>query len=117
MKDRILQVRKDRKLTQDTFADKLGLSKNFIWQIEKGERKPSERTVADICRIFKVNYQWLVNGIGEMYQDDDGDAQAIIDSVMTGDNEFAKKTLVAFAKMSEEQWEVIRDLIKNIESS
>lgn len=117
MKDRILQVRKDRKLTQDTFAEKLGLSKNFIWQIEKGERKPSERTVADICRIFKVNYQWLVNGIGDMYQDDDSDAQAIIDGVMTGDNEFAKKTLVAFAKMSEEQWELIRKLIKEIESS
>lgn len=116
VKERLLKIRKEQNLTQDEFAEKLGLSKNYIWQIEKGERNPSDRTIKDVCRTFRVNYDWLVDGIGDMYQDDDGDAQAIIDSVLQGENEFARKTLLAFAKMSEEQWELIKDLVNKLKS-
>lgn len=118
MNERFKELRNQLGLSRDAFANKLGLkSRGKIENIESNKIEPDEAFIKLVCKTYKVNYQWLVNGIGDMYQDDDGDAQAIIDSVMTGDNEFAKKTLVAFAKMSEEQWEVIRDLIKNIESS
>ena len=40
----------------------------------------------------------------------------IVESVMTGNNEFAKKVLVAFAKMSEDKWKLMREIIKEIES-
>lgn len=115
MNSRILQVRKSLKLTQDDFAKKIGLSKNFVWMIEKGERTPSERTLKDICREFNVNYDWLTSGEGEMFQDDDSDAQAIIDSVMTGSNEFAKKILVKFARLSEEHWKLIEEIVAELE--
>lgn len=63
MKNRIRQLRKDHlKMTQQTFADKLGLSQNFIWQIEKGEREPSDRTISDICREFNIREEWLRTG-------------------------------------------------------
>ena len=114
---RIQQIRKTAKMTQDEFADKIGLSKNFVWMIEKGERTPSERTVKDICREFKVNYDWLVNGTGDMFQDDDSDAQAIVDSVMTGDNDFAKKTLVKFARLSEERWKQLQEILEELEKN
>lgn len=115
MNSRILQVRKNLKLTQDDFAKKIGLSKNFVWMVEKGERTPSERTLKDICREFNVNYDWLISGEGEMFQDDDSDAQAIIDSVMTGSNEFAKKILIKFAKLSEEHWKLIEEIVTELE--
>ena len=115
MNTRIQQIRKTAKMTQDEFADKIGLSKNFVWMIEKGERTPSERTIKDICREFKVNYDWLVNGTGDMFQDDDSDAQAIVDSVMTGDNDFAKKTLVKFARLSEERWRQLQEILEELE--
>ena len=101
-------------MTQDEFAEKIGLSKNFVWMIEKGDRIPSERTIKDICREFKVNYDWLVNGTGEMFQDDDSDAQAIVDSVMTGDNDFAKKILVQFAKLDENRWRQIEEILNEL---
>lgn len=104
-------------MTQDEFADKIGLSKNFVWMIEKGERTPSERTIKDICREFKVNYDWLVNGTGDMFQSDDSDAQAIVDSVMTGDNEFAKKILVKFAKLSDEHWKQLQEILAELENN
>lgn len=114
MNTRIQAVRKSFKMTQDEFAEKIGLSKNFVWMIEKGDRIPSERTIKDICREFKVNYDWLVNGTGEMFQDDDSDAQAIVDSVMTGDNEFAKKILVQFAKLDESRWRQIEEILNEL---
>ncbi len=114
MNTRIQAVRKSFKMTQDEFAEKIGLSKNFVWMIEKGDRIPSERTIKDICREFKVNYDWLVNGTGEMFQDDDSDAQAIVDSVMTGDNDFAKKILVQFAKLDENRWRQIEEILNEL---
>lgn len=117
MNTRIQQIRKTAKMTQDEFADKIGLSKNFVWMIEKGERTPSERTIKDICREFKVNYDWLVNGTGDMFQSDDSDAQAIVDSVMTGDNEFAKKILVKFAKLSDEHWKQLQEILTELENN
>ena len=114
MNTRIQAVRKSFKMTQDEFAEKIGLSKNFVWMIEKGDRIPSERTIKDICREFKVNYDWLVTGTGEMFQDDDSDAQAIVDSVMTGDNEFAKKILVQFARLDESRWRQIEEILNEL---
>lgn len=62
MKDRILKIRKDNKLTQDAFAERLNLSKNFVWMLEKGDRAPSDRTILDICREFNINEEWLRSG-------------------------------------------------------
>lgn len=67
MHTRIKELRKILKLTQPEFAQKLNLSGNFIFLIEKGERKPSDRTIADICRIFNVNENWLRTGEGEKF--------------------------------------------------
>lgn len=117
MKDRFKELRETLSLTQQKFADRLDISRNFVAQIEMGNKIPSERTIKDICREFKVNYDWLVNGTGDMFQDDDSDAQAIVDSVMTGDNDFAKKTLVKFARLSEERWKQLQEILAELENN
>lgn len=117
MKDRFKELRETLSLTQQKFADRLDISRNFVAQIEMGNKIPSERTIKDICREFKVNYDWLVNGTGDMFQDDDSDAQAIVDSVMTGDNDFAKKTLVKFARLSEEHWRQLQEILEELENN
>lgn len=67
MNNRVRELRKNTlKMTQKEFSSRLGLSENFIWQIEKGEREPSDRTIKDICREFHVNETWLRHGVGEM---------------------------------------------------
>lgn len=117
MKDKFKELRETLSLTQQKFADRLNISRNFVAQIEMGSKIPSERTIKDICREFKVNYDWLVNGTGDMFQDDDSDAQAIVDSVMTGDNDFAKKTLVKFARLSEERWRQLQEILEELEKN
>lgn len=63
MNGRIKYLRKEiLELSQKDFADKLGLSENFVWMIEKGTRTPSDRTISDICREFGVREEWLRTG-------------------------------------------------------
>lgn len=68
MNDRIKEVRKAAGLTQAAFGEKLGLSQNFVWMVETGQRVPSDRTVRDICREFSVSEAWLRDGVGEMHE-------------------------------------------------
>ncbi len=69
MNERVKILRKVLDLTQDEFSSKIGLSRNFIAQVETGAKNPSDRTVSDICREFKVNELWLRAGDGDMFQE------------------------------------------------
>lgn len=75
MYKRVAEVRKTANLTQGEFAEKLGLTRNFISLIENGNRIPSDRTISDICREFSVNEKWLRTGEGEMFIQLSRDAQ------------------------------------------
>lgn len=67
MNTRIKKLRKALELTQQSFADRLGLKQNSIALIESG-RKTSDQTIRSICREFHVNEEWLRTGAGEMFQ-------------------------------------------------
>ena len=114
---RVSVLRKTLKLTQTEFAKALSIGQQALSMIENGQRDLSEKNIKLICFSYKVSYDWLVNGIGDMFQSDDSDAQAIVDSVMTGDNDFAKKILVKFAKLSEEHWKQLEEILTELESN
>lgn len=117
--ERMKMIREQNNMTQAEFGKRLGISRDVYANIENDRlKKPEakEPIIKLICKEFGVSYQWLVNGLGEMNDSDENEAQEIVDSVMTGDNEFAKKVLVAFARMSEEKWKLIREIIEEIES-
>ena len=63
---RIKAARKASGLTQQEFADKLGLKRNTIATYETAKLEPSDRTISDICRVFNINETWLRSGEGEM---------------------------------------------------
>lgn len=68
MNERIKRLRLELGLTQAQFGEKIKLSQNFVWMIEKGTRAPSDRTISDICREFGVNEAWLRKGVGEPHR-------------------------------------------------
>ncbi|CEK34373.1 Helix-turn-helix domain protein,HTH-type transcriptional regulator immR,transcriptional repressor DicA,Predicted transcriptional regulator,putative zinc finger/helix-turn-helix protein, YgiT family,Helix-turn-helix domain [[Clostridium] sordellii] len=73
MKDRLKELRKHFNLTQKEFGDKLNISMSQISSYETGHRNIPDRTISDICRVFKCNKDWLLYGYGEMsidYTDD-----------------------------------------------
>lgn len=70
MKDRILQIIKESHLTKTEFAKRLNVSQAFVSQMCSGVGNPSDRTISDICRIFRISEEWLRTGNGEMFIED-----------------------------------------------
>ena len=64
--DRVRELRKALNLTQEKFAERIGLKRNSVAQIELG-RETSDQTVFAICREFRVSEEWLRYGTGDMF--------------------------------------------------
>ncbi len=116
MNERISQVRKSAGLTQEKFASRIGLTRNFVWMIEKGERIPSDRTIADICREFNVSEVWLRTGEGEMFVDlgEDAELTQVLAEIQVSDDDTIKDMLVAYWSLDEKEKAAIRKLIDGI---
>lgn len=117
MNDRIKAIRAALKLTQAEFGKRLGLSQNYIWMIERGDRTPSDRTLMDLCREFSVNEVWLREGVGPMFversrRDDLFDyARRILDGDLS-DTEAA--VLAVMAETTPEEWELFAAKVRAI---
>lgn len=65
--ERVREIRKSLKLTLEKFGGKLGVGKGAISAIETGARNLTEQMAVSICREYNVNYDYLMNGEGEMF--------------------------------------------------
>lgn len=52
-------------LNQLEFAGRIGISRSNLANIETRKVKLTERVAKDICKEFKINYLWLIDGKGE----------------------------------------------------
>lgn len=68
MNERLKKLRKTLDLTQQEFADKLGIKRNTVAQYEIGRNEPIDAVILSICREFNVNEEWLRTGEGEMFE-------------------------------------------------
>lgn len=113
MKDRFKELRKALSMTQQDFADSIEMSRNFVAQIEMGSKIPSDRTVRDICRKFKVNYEWLTEGTGDMFIQNKRKSEIadFVGSVLNGEADSFKVRLVEIlANLNESEWETLQKL-------
>lgn len=111
MNERIKLIRKDFKLTQTAFAERLGIKQNTVAQLEKGNRNPSEQLIKSICREFAISYDWLKNGVEPMKMPAEEAALDSIERIMTGDNEFVKSVFRELADLPPEAWEEIESFM------
>lgn len=72
MNERLKQLRKSLGLSGEKFAEKLGVTKSAIYNIEQGTRNITGQMILSICREFRVSEEWLRNGTGEMFVSRDG---------------------------------------------
>lgn len=115
MKDRLRALRKELKLTQKDFGDKIGIASNTVTSYEKGSRTPGASVIRSICREFNVNEEWLTTGSGEMFIEPDTSLMTMVDNVLCGENEFAKSVFRAFAELSEEEWQLLEKMIEKVQ--
>lgn len=69
MNERIKQLRKELGLTQRDFAERLGVSRDTIANIEGGRIDIKDIFILSICREFNANETWLRTGEGEMFEE------------------------------------------------
>lgn len=114
MINRIVQIREHEKLNQEKFAERIGLSRNFINQVENGKKNFSDRTIADICREFSINEEWLRTGKGEMYQLVEDRLSAHVADIVSGDDDFIKDFIEVYMELDPDCKKALKTLAANM---
>lgn len=112
MHERIKELRKALGLTQQEFADRIGIKRNTIAQYEIGRNEPIDAVVTLLCREFRVSETWLRTGEGEMFQAVDREkeiAAFVADIISDPDKDFQRRFVSALARLEPAQWELISD--------
>ena len=68
VKERIKKIRRELNLTQQEFAERIGIKRNTIANYETGRNDPVDSVISLICREFNVREEWLRTGEGEMFK-------------------------------------------------
>lgn len=110
MADRISKVIRDKEKTKTAFSDRINVSQAFVSQMCSGLKVPSDRTIADICREFNVNEDWLRTGRGDPYiqlSRDEELAQFFGDVMKGEDPDFRRRLLSVMSRLTTDEWALL----------
>ena len=119
LKERLKALRKELRLTQQEFADRVGISRGNIGAYEVGKNAPSDAVISLICREFHVNEEWLRTGNGEMFVEETPDEEfmRMAKAVASGDTEadrMIRRTLMYFYEMDDLGRKTLMNFVKYI---
>lgn len=111
--ERVREVRKTLKLTLEKFGGKLGVGKGAISAIETGARNLTEQMAVSICREYNVNYDYLMDGNGEMFSDL---PQTVLDELCSQYDCDAddRKMIQEYLRLDAASRKVLKDYMKNV---
>ena len=110
MNERLKRLRKTLDLTQQEFADRVGIKRNTISTYESGRNQPIDAVISLICREFNVNEEWLRNGTGEMFLPVNRNAEIAKFTKMLLNEEsdsFKNRFVSVLANLTVEEWEFL----------
>lgn len=110
---RISRCIEESGLTKTAFAERLNVSQPFISQLASGNKIPSDRTIADICREFNISEHWLRTGEGEMRikLSADADFISVMTEIQVSDDVFIKSLLKSYWDLNKEEKAAIHKLV------
>lgn len=116
MNEHLKELRAELGLSQEEFATKVGLTKNYVSLVENGKRTLAPRTTKDVCRTFYVNEDWLTDGVGEMFLKTTKEDQIsdFFADVLKTDDSFKTRLVSALASLDDDGWDVLEKLIDSI---
>ena len=86
MKDRIRQIMEAQHMSQQTFANFIGINAASLSSIFNDRTRPTLNTVEAIkSKIPNLNTDWLMFGHGQMFNDTKGDGDALPNDGGTAD--------------------------------
>ena len=115
MHNRLKQLRKSLNLTQQDFADNIGVKRNTVATYEAGKSEPSGSAIHNICREFNVNEEWLRTGKGDMFNaTGDDELSYLVGQLCGSDDEFKKEFVKTLCKLSDKQWKVLKEFVDEV---
>ncbi|PRR70876.1 helix-turn-helix domain-containing protein [Clostridium thermopalmarium] len=90
-----------KKFTQKNLADKIGISRSFLGDIESGRTIPNEETIKKIAKAMEVSPEYLLSGTVEKHP---GELEEL-------DKEL-KELYPKIKKLPKEELQKILDIIK-----
>ena len=115
MNERIKELRKTLGLSQEAFAERLGLKGSAVSLVECGRRNVTTQNINAICREFGVNEEWLRTGNGSMFEEMSRAEKAaqIVGAALGSGDEFILNTFIALGQLSPNEWELIKKFVDN----
>lgn len=118
--ERIRFLRKDTlKMSMDAFGKQLGVSRDTINNIERNRLARPEQKLSLLklmCKEFNVSEKWLLDGEGEMFVSDETEYNALIEHMLSSENEFVKNIFKTFALFDEKDWEALQHMVEKYNS-
>lgn len=113
MNERLKEVRLALHLSQDAFAQRIGMTGGGVSHLENGKRNFTEQVIKLICKEFDVDYIWFTTGKGNMHSIDnyDDDFMVQLDAIMTGETSFLKTLIKSFVQLDKEDLNALERLI------
>lgn len=113
MNNRITHIIKTLGLKNVEFAEAIGISSAYASQMCSGVRSPSDRTIADICRIFHVNEIWLRTGVGEPFIQltREDEIAAALGSAIAGGSSSRDRLIRALARLPDDAFPIIESAL------
>lgn len=118
LNERLKKLRKALDLTQQEFADRIGIKRNSFANYETGRNTPIDAIIVSICKEFNVNENWLRTGEGEMFIElsySDEIAQFVGQLMTEEDDSFKKRLISGLATLDENGWKVLEDFLDSIQ--
>ena len=114
--NRIAWCVKDSGLTKTDFAARINISQSFISRLVSGEKLPSDRTIADICREFNISEVWLRTGAGEPHMERDKDEEflEIMEKINISDDDLIKRIIKAYWFLDDDEKAAVKKMIDNL---
>ena len=120
MKDRIRLLRKELKLSQTDFGERIGVKQASVAGYEAGIRTPLDAVITSICREFNVSEDWLRTGKGEMFLPttrDDEIAIMTTDLFKEEEDSFKTRLILTLSKLDENEWALLEKIAKELVKS
>lgn len=116
MNERLKELRKALRLSQEKFGELLGITKSGVSDIESGRREVTEKHII-MLKNNGVNEDWIRTGNGDMFvkkTKDEELAKMLGDIQNLGEESFKHRLITALARLDDAGWDSLEKLIDMI---
>ena len=118
MNERLKKLRKELDMTQQEFAEGIGIKRNTMATYESGRNEPIDAVISLICTKYNVNENWLRTGEGDMFNEVPRDEQIadFVGEVLKGEEEsFKRRFMTMLSELDESDWESLEKIATLLE--